>query len=160
MQIEDLYKLIYQSVMGPKHILQDETQAFQFLQNEMKKSIGKEKDLFVDIGLENDLVRVNLNVFDEKIGDVRKLFSAMKVTAESIQPDKIKLKNVLEKTKNLFDKNELKFLHHSVWKNFIEKLEEQNFPHISHSDIYRKAYFPSYRIVLKEIFMKRFNLKL
>lgn len=160
MQIEDLYKMIYQSVMGPGHLLEDEVVAFRSLKNEMEKSSGKAKNLFIDIGLDNDLVRVNLNVFQEKIGDAQKLFSAIKETAESIHPDKIKLKDVLEKTKNLFEKNELKFLHYSTWKNFIEKLEEQNFPPISHSEIYKKSYFPSYRVVLKEIFIKNFDFQL
>ncbi len=160
MQIEDLYKLIYQSVMGPKHILQNETQAFQYLKKEMKECVGKEKDLFVNIGLKNDLVRVNLNVFKGKNCNPQKLFSAMKETAESIHPDKIKLKNVLKKTKSLFEENELKFLHHSIWKNFIEKLEERNFPRTSHSEIYKKSYFPSYRVVRKEIFIKNFDFQL
>ncbi|MBL7086278.1 MAG: hypothetical protein ISS28_04155 [Candidatus Cloacimonetes bacterium] len=143
-----MYKLIYQSVMGPEHILQDEKKAFQYLKNEMKKAIGKEKNLFVNIGLENNLVRVNLNVFKEKIGDAQKLFSAMKETAKIIKPNKSKLQKVWSQVGQIFANSGLHFLSYSIWKKFTEWLLQNNFPHISHSEIYRKAYLPSYRIVL------------
>ena len=150
MQIEDLYKLIYQSVMGPEHILQDEKKAFQYLKNEMKKAIGKEKNLFVNIGLENNLVRVNLNVFKEKIGDAQKLFPAMKETAKIIKPNKSKLQKAWNQVGQIFANSELHFLSYSIWKKFTELLRQNNFPHISHSEIYKKNYFPSYRVVLKK----------
>lgn len=160
MQIQDLYKLIYQSVMGPKHILQNEEIAFYYLKNEMENCIGNEKNLFVNIGLKNNLVRVNLNIFRKQIDDIEKLFSVMQKTAENIQSEKIQLKIVLEEIKILFKKNNLKLFQPSNWINFIEKLERKNFPHISHSEVYKKNYFPSYRVILKEIFLEKFNHEL
>ncbi|MEA3475209.1 MAG: hypothetical protein U9R23_02000 [Candidatus Cloacimonadota bacterium] len=150
MQIEDLYKLIYQSVMGPGHLLEDEAVAFRSLKNEMEKSSGKAKNLFIDIGLDNDLVRVNLNAFQEKIGDAQKLFSAIKETAKIIKPDKSKLRKVWVQVGQIFSGGEPHFLSYSTWKEFTEFLQKNSFPHIPHSEIYRKAYLPSYRIVLRK----------
>jgi len=150
LQIEDLYKMIYQSVMGPEHILQDETKAFQSLKNEMEKNIGKEKILFRDIGLENDMVRVNLNIFKEKIGNLQKLFHAMKKTAKSIRGDKSKVQNVWKQVGEMFAFGELPFLCYPIWQEFTELLQKRGFPPVSHSAIYKKNYYPSYRIVLKK----------
>jgi hypothetical protein len=149
MQIEDLYKLIYQSVMGPWHLLQDEREAFQSLKNQIEKGIGKERELFVNIGLENDLVRVNLNVYKEKTGDAHRLFSAMEKTAEIIKPDKSKLQNVWTTVGEMFASGEICFLDYGLWRELTDLLIQNDFPYISHSKIYRKNYFPLYRIVLK-----------
>ena len=150
MQIEDLYKMIYQSVMGPGHLLEDGAVAFRSLKNEMEKRAGKAKNLFIDIGLDNDLVRVNLNVFQEKIGDAQKLFSAIKETAKIIKPDKSKLQKVWCQVGQIFAGGEPHFLSYSIWKEFTEFLQKNNFPHIPHSEIYKKNYCPSYRVVLRK----------
>jgi hypothetical protein len=151
MQIEDVYKLIYQSIMGPGHLLSDEKRAFAALKKEIANSPGREKDIFVDISLNIKLVRVNLNVFAKKSGYADKLFSAMKKTAVAIQPDKEKFQEVWETIGEMLLNRNLTIGNYAKWILLTDRLSRDSFPPIVHSSIYRRLYSPSYRVILYDL---------
>lgn len=151
MQIEDVYKVIYQSIMGPAHLLHDEKKAFTSLWEELANSPGKEKDLFVDISLDRKLVRVNLNVFTQLSGSAKKLFSAIQKTSLAITPDKEKLQKIWEIVGELVRDGELKVGEYAKWLAVTEKVRRNSFPPIEHSSLYRRIYTPSYRVILYDL---------
>jgi len=151
MQIEDVYQLVYQSVMGPGHLLYNEKRAFDSLKKELANPRSKEKDLFVDISLTIKVVRINLNIFAEQGGSARKLFSAMQKTAQAIPPDKEKLRKIWDITGELAEDGKLAMLDYKGWRLFTDKLQRNSFPTIEHSSAYRKFYMPSYRVILYDL---------
>lgn len=82
MEIQDVYKLIYQSTLGLGHLLKNHETAKDYLIDEIEniqKVIVKEV-LIEDISINNSMVRVNLRPFNEKKMSPEKLFDAMLLT--------------------------------------------------------------------------------
>jgi len=154
MELRDVYKLIYQSVMGPAHILEDEAKAFLYLRAEFEDNYqGFEKSLFSDISLEHELVRVHIPIY-KNTGSADQLYDMVRQTATRINPNKTVLNNYWNVLGNLIEEH--RFVNFSIddYKTLTNLLQEQDFPHLSHSEKYKKLYKPSYRIVLKEMVKK------
>ncbi|HHI87539.1 MAG TPA: hypothetical protein ENK03_01175 [Candidatus Cloacimonetes bacterium] len=154
MDMVDVYKLIFQSIMGPGHILQNEEKAFLFLKQEYKSNIPVyEKSMYTDIVLENELVRVNIPIY-KKVGSADQIFAMMRETAAYITPNKTVLNNYWNTLGDLIKKNRIENLSINDYKILTDFLHDHDFPHLSHSEKYKKLYNPSYRIVLKELLKK------
>ena len=66
MEVQDVYKLLYQSVFGVKHLLKDTAMSHLYLIEEFNSVESKNEPLFENISLKNDVVRVNLKSFKYK----------------------------------------------------------------------------------------------
>ena len=151
MELEDMYKLLYQSVMGPAHILQNKELAYSYLKNEFESHVDSyETALYVDISLEYGLVRLNIPVFRKQVS-LDALFEMMCETQQKMIPDKNKLKHYWLELGSLIKDNKFEKFTSDQWNKLNKLLSEYIFPHFSHSTAYRNLYRPSYRIVLKEL---------
>jgi len=149
MEFDDVYKLLYQSVMGPAHILQNKQLAYSYLKREFEShDENYEKKLYVDISLDHDLVRLNIPLF-RKQGSLDALFDMMLETQIKARPDKARLKRYwVELGLLIKDKKFVQFTPNQ-WNQLNKILLENDFPHLSHSVTYKNLYKPSYRIVLR-----------
>ncbi len=162
-RIEDFYKLIYQAVMGPKHLIHNKKGAFYSLEQEVKKlsfflesPSEKMMPLYFDISLNIPLVRLNLLPYIKESGrrktkseKVEKLFFYLVKTAEEIIPEKEKLVKKWQEVENLVRDREVE-IGLSEYQEFTEKIIQDNFPAISHSIIYKEKYHPHYRVIKKD----------
>lgn len=145
MQPTDAVKLIYQNEFGGGHLIKDEQACLDYLQKEYEATEkGTNIPLWEDIG--NGIVRVNLvAVAQQDLGQLGKLFirSAAKHTG-SMQSFLKKLDILRELTKEgVFSFNSEQL------KAYLTEYEAMGYPAVSHSEQYREAYHPAYRIVCK-----------
>ena len=143
MQPTDAVKLIYQNEFGGGHLIRDEEACLNYLHREYA---AVEKDptapLYEDIG--NGIVRVNLAAVKpedlEKLGrDFICSAAEHTGTADSFLKKLDILRQLAEEGIFSFGVQELKI--------YFSEYIQSGCPMVSHSEQYRQAYRPAYRIV-------------
>lgn len=145
MEPTDAVKLIYQNEFGGGHLIKDEAGCLAYLRREyeMVEKSGQ-APLYESIG--NGIVRVNLAAVQE--AELEELGRAFIRSAREHQGNLDCFKEKLEVLRRLtaegcfgFDEQEL--------QAYLVAYEQAGFPPVSHSEAYRAAYHPAYRIVCK-----------
>ncbi len=146
MQPDDAIKLLYQNEFGGGHIITDAAASLSYLTREYESVMQTEAFPFCeDIG--NGLVRIYLNgIPKESLNTVNSIFVK---SAESVKGNKQELINKLELLRQIAERGEMPFSSHE-FSRALKEYESQGYPMISHSEIYRLTYSPSYRVVLKK----------
>ncbi|MDR2561916.1 MAG: hypothetical protein LBC63_09135 [Holophagales bacterium] len=142
----DIYKLLHQSVFGPGHIIQSADSAREYLQKEMKSlgpTIQGEK-LHDELG--DGMVRVNLRPYRDSKKPMDALLRAMIETANSNTGAPRHMADKLDKACKFLMKQQKNSLAKEL-RELGEKLAAQGYPASHHSEVYRNAYQPAYRIV-------------
>ena len=148
MEPTDAVKLIYQNEFGGGHLIRDEAACCAYLQREYL-SVTQADDIPLTEPIGNGLVRINLKALD-----------AHDYLPEALSRDFIRSAAVHTGTLGSFLKR-LDCLRQVVAEGHFcfssEALESylvpyalSGYPMVSHSDTFRNAYAPAYRIVLKE----------
>lgn len=154
MQVQDVYKLLYQGIMGSEHILgtQKTEQAIvqfeQRLRSEYEKIAPNESEpLLESIHPKGSLYRLNLGPYKARNGEITLLTTVCLDTTRQTMGTLFELKSAWKS----FEKaSEL-----GKWPNwpkpsiltFTDWLDEAGFPPVHHSNIYRDAYQPAYRLI-------------
>lgn len=154
--IQDIYKLLYQSVFGVSHILADPTKSKNFLRKEFDSVNPSENELLIEpISVDGKVVRINLRPFKAKYNDVDKLFQAMMISTQEIKGTLSKFLIVWNEFKKAVLNNELDFDRKEL-ENFDQIIKLKNYPVLHHSEPYRSANEPAYRVVKRKIFEELF----
>jgi len=151
----DFYKLAHQSVFGPGHIIKNKDSARDYLLSEMA-ALGPAlpgERLIEEIG--GGMVRVNLRPFRDSKGPTEDLLSAMIETANANDgTPKAFADKIAEACRVLIEQNKKELA--DELKSLAEKQAASNYPALRHSDIYRTAYLPAYRVVDKSFLSQDF----
>jgi len=141
MKIQDLVKLIYQNEFGSSHMIEDEYISLKRLSDEMDSLEALSGYDFEDIG--NGLCRMNLGGLKNKNIDPATVNRFFINTANHMRGSVDSFEHKLEIIRQMpvYDEDALAFL---------EAYKSRGYPPLSHSDIYKEAYHPSYRVVKKE----------
>ena len=143
MQPRDAVKLIYQNEFGGGHLIQDEQACLNYLRQEYASA---EKDptaaLYEDIG--NGIVRVNLAAVKpedlEQLGrDFIRSAAKHKGTLDSFLNKLEVLRMLTAEGVFAFDLDAL--------NTYLSEYKAAGYPAVSHSEQYRQAYKPAYRII-------------
>ena len=152
MQPTDAVKLIYQNVFGGGHLIRDPETCLNALQREYECTPqDPHAPLLESIG--NGLVRVMLNAVDANNYSIRQLGEDF---IRSSQEHKGNLNGFLIKLeilRKVTDSGAFGFTLEEL-EAYLEEYKRAGYPMISHSEQYRQAYKPAYRIVLTSIFSK------
>ncbi len=148
MEPQDAVKLIYQNEFGPGHLLGKGDKSMQRLRAEMLSlQPGKKEPLYEAIG--NGLCRLNLRPCLEKgipAEDIHALFAeAARTTQGDLKEFRKKLRELIEMAEadeTPFDAGMLDW--------YLIEYQEKGYPMVSHSESYRAAYQPAYRIVVQK----------
>ena len=144
MQPTDAVKLIYQNEFGGGHLIRDEQACLNYLRQEYA---DLEKDptapLYEDIG--NGIVRVNLAAV--KPEDLEQLGQNFIASAAKHKGTLDSFLNKLEVLHKLTTAGVFTFDVDALNAYLIE-YKAAGYPPVSHSEQYRQAYKPSYRIIL------------
>ena len=155
MQIQDVFKFIFQSAFGCEHLVSSEERALAYINAELERIKGESYEARID-RLDGDYSRVHLSCINEKLSaeDLAKYFClSAKVEPEGMHAltEKIKVARelILDGTipLSLSEFDEL----HSKW-------QEAGYPTIHHSEAFREAYKPAYRVVANEYVEKIYQL--
>ena len=143
MQPTDAVKLIYQNEFGGGHLIRDEQACLNYLRQEYASA---EKDptaaLYEDIG--NGIVRVNLAAVKpedlEQLGrDFIRSAAKHKGTLDSFLNKLEVLRMLTAEGVFAFDLDAL--------NTYLSEYKAAGYPAVSHSEQYRQAYKPAYRII-------------
>ena len=143
MQPRDAVKLIYQNEFGGGHLIRDEEACLNYLRREYATL---EKDptaaLYEDIG--NGIVRVNLAAVKpedlEQLGrDFIRSAAKHKGTLDSFLNKLEVLRMLTTEGVFAFDLDAL--------NTYLSEYKAAGYPAVSHSEQYRQAYKPAYRII-------------
>lgn len=151
-EIQDYYKLLFQSVFGGEHQLQDYDHCLEFLRREMLMlNEDKVPPLSYEIGLDTPIVRVNLarckaeSISHVSIAQAFYLGSKSHISQfkEAFQMCVRMLCEILSQPPFGFEKSAL--------ERFYTRTESLSFPAVHHSVTYTRVYDPHYRVIPSSI---------
>lgn len=158
LEIQDVYKLLYQSVFGVGHIIRSGGQALECLQRELDSidlRLHPQEELVENISIDGSQIRVNLRPFARQGMEVEKLFAAMKLSAESNRGAIDEFKRVWGDFGSLVRSGAFGF-DYKNYRGFDRFARDNKYPVVHHSHAYSKLYAPSYRVVEAVIFLESF----
>lgn len=149
MQVQDMYKLVYQNEFGGGHLVSDEQESLRRLlaEHEYIRQAGRkipEGYQFIDIG--NGLCRLDLSVLEHTAispSTANRFFVNTSKEVKGFIPGFEKKLDVLG---HCCSTGEVGFPPADL-KAFLDTYRIKGYPMVSHSEIYRTEYFPAYRVV-------------
>lgn len=150
-QAEDIYKFLHQALFGPGHAVSDRTAAMDALARDIEglgpPLPGEEPCRLLGGALR--LIRVNLRPFVAGGGDPGKLLDAFVATAGDVHSEPRQMDETIEVVAKWLRSDDRKQLAGDL-ERLGRKLAEKGYPAIHHSETYREAYSPAYRVVSAE----------
>ncbi len=149
MQPQDVVKLLYQGEFGPGHMIKDPAASLKRLEEEYgltehDPTIGVTED----IG--NGFVRVNLAALDMGVCSLEKLSALFVLSANQTSGDMNRFQEKLEMIEDRFADLPFEFSRGDI-EAYLNDYVAAGCPAVSHSEIYRDAYHPAYRVVKEEL---------
>jgi hypothetical protein len=146
MEAQDLYKLIYQGVLGAEHLLRNFEMAKLRLQQEWDElEQGLEEAIIEPIAPDGKVVRINLRpckAFGISCDSIGRLFLAASVDAVGHEEFiKIWKKSIAAETT---------FLSPDSLSSLNAEMAQRGYPVMHHSSNYRRLYRPAYRVVRRK----------
>ena len=144
----DAVKLIFQNEFGGGHLISTEEKCLEYLVSEYKKTPQNGGALTENIG--RGIVRVKLSALDSYGITPKELCCAFVRSAEMIKGSVEGLREKLALLSELTELDTFAFNSRQL-SDYLSEYEKAGYPAVSHSEEYRKAYRPAYRIVLAEL---------
>jgi len=153
-QLQDYYKLFFQDAFGPGHIIKDKTSAEKYLRTELEGSSIFEEINYQEIGYINESYRVNINVINKGIISFDDFLDAFIKSAD--MENKITDAEWLAIWEEIQKQIFLMKIPINDRRQQIDSLLEliKNKQLVSHSNVYRVAYSPHYRILNEKQFQR------
>ena len=146
-ELQDLFKIIYQSEFGPGHIIEDRKKNFKRLMREFERTGGTTKENVVDF-LPPRLCRLHLQILNQSTLSIHTLQRFFELSAEKSQGTIQAYHEKIESLRELCVDGDLPFDPEKV-DQFKAKIDVSSPKRVRHSDTYRSAYEPVYRVVSK-----------
>ena len=141
-QVQDVYKLAYQAALGPGHSIRNPSSAREWLERELAAmGKGPTEPVIDPISTNEEIVRVHLRPYLAYGGDPEMLLSAFVDTANHYHGETELLEAYLAQ---IVDHQHFP---PEKMEDFFQKIKEQGYPGVHHSETYRKLYRPAYRVV-------------
>ena len=142
MQPADAVKLIYQNEFGSGHMIPDGESCLQYLRKEYE-SVTECEDIPAVEPIGNGIERVHLSAIGKEEleqlgGDFIRCAEIHKGTLDSFLEKLDVLRQLTRQGRFAFDAEEL--------EEYLTQYARAGYPAVSHSETYRKAYCPAYRI--------------
>jgi hypothetical protein len=151
MELADLYKLLHQAAMGAGHAVQDPETARAMLRSEAQRLGDGPPDPVADpISPDGKLARVHLRAYAATRGDTDALADAFLETARRFTASREKLEKFCACLGDLADARGIPFSRVQV-SGYFDVIAAQDYPVVRHSEAYRAAYRPAYRVVLLDL---------
>lgn len=157
MQIEDVYKLIYQGIRGPAHLGSDPEKIKEYLMQELQTIKGDPHRRLIEIiAPDSYFVRIDLYRFKADEGDIEKLTRIIGVSATTVDRNSKQLVKIWKAVRDWIKKGKISF-DMEAYRHLSLYLEHNNYPVVHHSARYRQAYQPAYRVVARSVWEKEYS---
>lgn len=154
MQLDDIYKLLHQAALGPGHAVENSAAARKRLDEEIIALGAAPVELLQDvISPDGRLGRVHLRPYLASGGDRDSLLRAFVETANSYPASPDKLAKFCGCLGDLAAAGGIPFSREATLAYF-DRIARDGYPVIHHSEAYRNAYHPAYRVVALDLLQK------
>ena len=153
MEARDVVKLCYQAACGAEHLLSDLEGAKGYFEEEYASVPRKDEPLYERIS--SAVCRVNLGAWKQKGLPKEELFRMFAGTVFS-SDGKQRLTEYLDTAERVLRESGFDM---AAWQSFTEAYKQDGMPAVRHSEAYRKAEQPAYRIVDAAYIPKLMQLK-
>jgi len=151
MQAADIYKLLYQGILGPGHLGSDAEMIRKYLNEELSKiKIDPDIPLIENISPDSEFVRINLEKFKSLDLPAEMLVQAVILSSRDLISDKKSLIKIWKGIKKQVKAGRL-HTNYQEFSKYCQFIEDNNYPVVHHSKRYMQCYSPSYRVVLKSV---------
>ena len=148
MEPTDAVKLIYQNEFGGGHLVRDVDSCLNYLRREYESVIqSPDAPLMEDIG--NSMYRVNLNALDHAGYAIDQLGADFIRSANAHQGSLDSFLKKLEILRQLTRESRMPFSAEAL-EAYLANYRQAGYPMVSHSNTYRNAYSPAYRIIFRK----------
>ena len=154
MQLDDIYKLLHQAALGPGHAVDNPDAARKRLDQELA-ALGEAPDELLQdvISPDGRLGRVHLRPYLASGADPDALHRAFVETANSYPASPDKLAKFCGCLGDLAAAGGIPFAREEVLAYF-EKISRDGYPAVHHSEAFRHAYHPAYRVIAVDLLQK------
>ena len=151
MELADIYKLLHQAALGSGHAVSDVAAAREALLREATAlGPGPDEPLADPISPDGRIARVHLRPYVAAGDDLDQLARAFVETAQKFQGSPEKLAKFCGCLGDLADASGIPFTRQQV-STFFDAIVAQGYQVIRHSQRFRDAYRPAYRVVAAEL---------
>lgn len=148
MEPTDAVKLLYQNEFGGGHLIRDEAQCLGYLRSEYARTPQlADTPLAEDIG--NGMVRIHLSSLDAHGYPVDQLGADFIRAGQNQTGSLHSFLRKLELLRQLAKEGLLPFSSDAL-ERYLSDYEKAGYPMVSHSEAYRSAYSPAYRVIRRE----------
>lgn len=154
MQLADIYKLLHQAALGPGHAVDNPATARKRLDEELAAmGAGPAEPLLDIISPDGRLGRVHLRSYVASGKELDALHRAFVDTANSYPASAEKLKKFCGCLGDLAETGAIAFAREEVI-GYFDKIAQDGYPAIHHSETFHRTYRPAYRVVAVEMLQK------
>jgi hypothetical protein len=151
MELRDIYKLLYQGVRGPEHLVSSPAVFAERLAAEWESlDLADGDPLWESIRPDGSLLRLNLRPFKAQGGDLNKLVTACLETASRFWGTQADLQQAWYSFTASCEDHHWPGIAPKEVEAFTGWLEANGFPAAHHSARYRSLYRPAYRLAAVE----------
>jgi len=148
-RIEDYYKIVFQSIFGPGHLVKDYKQMFHFLEEEWDVVIPDESFPFVqDISINVPVFRLSLQKCKAEAVSLQLIADVFFQGSSRFQnPLQEKFPEILVDLAEILVDSKFGFTQGEI-EQVLPLNQGSDFPLKHHSWVYRDLYHPHYRVIL------------
>ena len=146
LEVSDIFKFIFQSAFGCEHLVSSEERALNYIKEELKRVSGDEAPR-VD-KLDGDYSRVYLSCLNDKV--TPEVMAKYFCLSAKVEPDgRERLLEKIAVARELIRDGTIP-LSLRDFDELHEKWRDAGYPAIHHSESFREAYHPAYRVIANE----------
>ncbi len=159
-QIQDVYKMLFQGVFGAEHLLGDIKRARAYLDEEwLRVPADRSKILLEPVSIDGKIVRANIQRCKAEGIEADHLWQVFYRSATQIKADKKEFEIIWDAFLKLCQTKALPFDPEAVLR-FGHEAKANHWPAKHHTTAYRDANYPAYRVALQREFNKIVHIKL
>jgi hypothetical protein len=148
-QIEDAYKYLYQATRGGEHAVSSNDAAKEWLDNEWQ-NLGlaiKNEPTWEQLCPDGTIGRLNLRPFKVEGGKADDLLKAFLASSSEYKTEPSTFTDAWAELGKRLKKQSFDSITQKTWKRLDDEMKKKKYPAIHHSDAYKRANRPAYRIL-------------
>ncbi len=155
MELRDVYKLIYQGVLGSEHLVSSTTEFASYLEQEFEHLVPDPAGRLAEpVRPDGGLLRINLRPYKSRQQDVAQLVPLCLETAAEKWGKLSDLQEAWDSFVSQVKQSRFPQFTLEQVVDFTSWLEAHNYPALHHSEIYRQHYQPAYRLISSGLFQQ------
>jgi hypothetical protein len=148
LEVQDVYKLLFQGVLGSEHLIDSKEEFSRYLEQEYDAlQMDASQVLFEPVRPDGMLFRINLRAYKARQLGLNRLVIPVIQTTQLIHGTKSELKLSWGTFTQLCQQGYVRHFDIEDIVGFTHRLEESGFNAMHHSETYRRLYQPAYRLI-------------